>query len=192
MMIYGLLVCMVFVSAIFSRLFGALRGAFVASLLLVAGGMATYKFGDAGAVVLVLGAFTLPLLLGAIALGTAAGAAIKSKHRYVAAALLAIPVLLLSRQLIVDFVNRENEQAAVQFVSRLPQLSADLARGALIYPVSRRYGDGPRPTHYEYVVGKRYILIDAADDFWTARFSLACITDIPPGKRQPFVDICKQ
>jgi len=187
------LVILTFVAALCARLFGAMRGAVVLTLLLVVAGMSMYKFVDSGGAFLLVLSFAIPVVMAAIGLGTAAGTAMSRGENRVGLVLLAIPVVIWLWSVATNILEKQNEQKAVRFVRSHPEVIAKVGDSGRMYPTSTTTsGGGSLPTRYEYSLNDRYIIVDVAYDFWMPKFSLACITNIPPGQRNAFGDVCKQ
>lgn len=187
------LLALIAITAVCARLFGALRGAVVVALLLVIAGMTTYKFVDSGGAMVMVLSFAAPVILGAIGLGSAAGAVMKRGNALGGAVLLAIPVGIWLLSHAKDAVEQENERKVVRYIRTHPEVVRTLGDGGRMLPASRTTsGAGSLPSRYEYALNDRYVIVDATYSFWTPTFSLACITRVPMGQRNAFGDICKQ
>jgi hypothetical protein len=180
--------------ALLARVFGAARGSVVLVLLLVVGCLGLYKFAESGPTYLFLATFAIPLVVVAAGIGLGAGSALRRKRTGVAKFLLALPVGLLIIVVAMRFAADQSESSAHSFARSVPEVSAHLQVNgkAHLFLVSTTGGPYGLPSRYEYALSDRYILVDANNMFLIPSFSLACITNIPPGKRSPFEDVCKR
>lgn len=180
------------VAAVLARLFGAVRGAVVLVLLLVVGSLVVYKFVESGGAYLLLATMAIPIILVGGGIGLAAGSALKNKKHSGAKWLVAIPVGLLILSGAKEFLANQSELSAARYVRSIPEISAQLEGKANPFLVMTTDGPFGLPSRYEYALNKRYILLDASHMFVIPTFSLACITNVPPGQRSPFEDVCKR
>lgn len=182
------------IAAVLARVFGPARGSVVLVLLLVVGCLSVYKFVESGGAYLFVATFAIPLIAVAAGIGLAAGSALRSKRKLVAKFLLAIPVALLTLVVAMKFATDQSESSATNFVRGIPEIAARLQANdrANLFLVSTTGGPYGLPSRYEYALRDRYILVDASHTFLIPSFSLACITNVHPGQRSPFEDVCKR
>jgi len=140
--------------------------------------------------------FGLPFVAAAAGFGLAAGAMLRQGQRLIALALLS-PTLLYGLGTTVLEAKQKNEWARVtDFVRAHAAVRQAAGENPRIYPSMSRTAPNGLPTRYELSVSGTthvFAIVDVArSSLGAPQFSLACISTISPGQRDPFKDACAQ
>ena len=140
--------------------------------------------------------FGLPFVGAATGLGLAAGAMLRQRQRLIALALLSPTVLYWLGTTVLEAKQKDEWARVTEFVRAHAAVRQAAGENPRIYPSMSRKASNGLPTRYELSVSgttQVFAIVDASrSSFGAPQFSLACISTIPPGRRDPFKDACAQ
>ncbi len=187
-----------FLSAIYGWRFGVRKGIAASAITVLVFSIIAIFFSGLWVIPI---AVSLPYLLIASVLGATSGTKLREGKKLIALALF-IPLLVYWAGLITIEIKKEHElQLVVEFIKSNKEINLITGEGMAVQtPGGWTKSKNPFPFRYEAFFGSTktpkgfYAFVDVTRTWWggSPTFSLACVSSLSQGERDPRIDVCKQ